>query len=116
MKTIFLLFLAQVTYTPPIPPGVAVPGRVLMVAGALTCTVQADAFPATAITLGCSGSLNVPASKITLPVGASYVLSLGIGGDKFAFLAKHDAGQPISFQATVTPNGGAEGPAVTGTL
>jgi hypothetical protein len=119
MKLTFLLsfFLAAaqgaVTYTPPVPAQTATPGKVVMAAGALTCTVTGDAVPAQALAITCTGAITTSAILIPLPTGANFTFVLGLNGDSVAILFSHT--NTVSFQATVT-SAGTTSPVTTGTL
>lgn len=112
---------AQVTWTPPVKPTTAIPGRLVTLAGsgttAINCTLAGNAVPATGITMACTlgtitiPSYSVPAPASSVPVTWTFQMGTSTATATVAITLSLDATAGIDFSATV--NGG---PPVTGTF
>jgi hypothetical protein len=90
-----------ITFTPP------APGKVVAIAGSVTCTVSGNTVPATAVNVSCiMGSVTIPSYIVPLPANSAYSFTEILNGDAITFTLSSNASGVIAWQAAATPNGG----------
>src|SRR5690348_930673 len=96
---------AQVTWTPPVKPVAAAPGKLAITTATVNCTLTGNAVPATALTISCSVA-GVAITPYTVPFNATggtlnaYTFQHNWGSDAVTVIMKQNATAGVDFQAT----------------
>jgi len=115
-KLVFILLLplsllAQVTYTPPVPPTAAKPATLTVTSGSATssqvkCTITGDAVPAVNISVSCSlGPVTIPSFNIPFTSsGTAYTFQYNFNGQALTVIIN---GMTLPVNVTAAVNGAA---------
>lgn len=112
------LLAQSVTYTAPVAPTPGSPGKVVAVAGSLTCTAAGNASPATSLTISCvDGTVSVITAQVNPLMNSTSRPQFGDStNDSVMFVITTDGSGNINVQAVTTVAGGAPSTATGGAL